>query len=58
MRLGFEAHVRMAAEDGSTGFVGLPREGAEMAVTTEASPRLLAGVEPGAWTATRDVRLR
>ena len=47
MRLGFEAHVRMAAEDGSTGFVGLPREGAEMAVTTEASPRLLAGVEPG-----------
>jgi lactoylglutathione lyase len=47
VRLGFEAHVRMAAEDGSTGFVGLRREGAEMAVTTEASPRLLAGVEPG-----------
>lgn len=29
------------------GFIGLKREAAELGVTTEASPRMLAGVEPG-----------
>jgi lactoylglutathione lyase len=33
--------------DGAVGFVGLRRESAELAVTTEDSPRVLAGVEPG-----------
>jgi lactoylglutathione lyase len=37
----------MPAPDGSAGFVGLERDGAELAVVTEESPRLLAGVEPG-----------
>jgi lactoylglutathione lyase len=46
-RLGFEEHVRMPGQDGTLGFVGLRREGAELAVTTEESPRVLAGVEPG-----------
>ncbi|MEA2151669.1 MAG: hypothetical protein QOD69_3499 [Solirubrobacteraceae bacterium] len=46
-RLGFEEHVRMAGADGEPGFIGLRRDAAELAVTTEASPRLLAGVEPG-----------
>jgi lactoylglutathione lyase len=45
--LGFAAHVRMPAPDGATGFVGLRRDGAELAITTEESPRMLAGVEPG-----------
>jgi lactoylglutathione lyase len=45
--LGFAAHVRMPAPDGATGFVGLRRDGAELAITTEQSPRMLAGVEPG-----------
>ncbi len=47
VRLGFEEHFRMAAPDGSAGFVGLERDGAELGVVTEDSPRLLAGVEPG-----------
>ncbi len=46
-RLGFEAYVRLPDEKGTTGFVGLRRDGAELAVTTEASPRALAGIEPG-----------
>jgi lactoylglutathione lyase len=46
-RLGFEEHVRMAGADGEPGFIGLRRDGAEIAVTTEASPRILAGVQPG-----------
>ena len=46
-RLGFQRHVRMPSPDGSTGYVGLARNGAELAVTTEDSPRMLAGVEPG-----------
>jgi lactoylglutathione lyase len=46
--LGFEEHVRMPSPDGSAGFIGLRREGgAEVAITTEDSPRMLAGVEPG-----------
>jgi lactoylglutathione lyase len=46
-RLGFQEHVRMPGPDGSPGFIGLRRDGAELAVTTEDSPRMLAGVEPG-----------
>jgi lactoylglutathione lyase len=46
-RLGFDEHFRMPAEDGGAGYIGLRRDGAELAVTTEESPRLLAGVEPG-----------
>src|SRR5690348_4424803 len=46
-RLGFEEHVRMPGPDGAPGFIGLRRDGAELAVTTEDSPRMLAGVEPG-----------
>jgi lactoylglutathione lyase len=46
-KLGFEEHVRLPGQDGSAGFIGLHRGGAELAVTTEESPRILAGVEPG-----------
>src|ERR1700742_2698030 len=46
-RLGFEEHFRLAGEDGAVGYIGLRRDGAELAVTTEESPRTLAGVEPG-----------
>ena len=46
-RLGFREEFRMAAEDGSPGFLRLQRDGAELGVTTEESPRALAGVEPG-----------
>jgi lactoylglutathione lyase len=47
--LGFEEHVRLPGPDGAPGFIGMRREGgAELAVTTEDSPRMLAGVEPGA----------
>ncbi|MGI8429107.1 MAG: VOC family protein [Solirubrobacteraceae bacterium] len=46
-RLGFEEHVRMPGADGEPGFVGLARDGAELAVTSEDSPRMLADVEPG-----------
>ena len=45
-RLGFVEHARMPTEDGTPGFIGLRRDGTELAVTTEASPRALAGVEP------------
>jgi lactoylglutathione lyase len=47
VRLGFEEQVRLAQEDGTAGFVGLRREHAELGVTTEDAPRVLAGVEPG-----------
>jgi lactoylglutathione lyase len=47
VRLGFEEHFRMPGQDGSAGYIGLRRDGAELAVTTEDSPRMLAGVEPG-----------
>ncbi len=47
VRLGFEEHLRLPGQDGSAGFIGLRRDGAELAVTTEDSPRMLAGVEPG-----------
>jgi lactoylglutathione lyase len=46
-RLGFEEQIRLPAPDGGPGFVGLRRDGAELAVTVEDSPRMLAGVEPG-----------
>lgn len=47
MRLGFQEHFRLSAHDGGVGFIGLRRDGAELAVTTEDSPRMLAGIEPG-----------
>jgi lactoylglutathione lyase len=46
-QLGFEEQVRLPDERGAAGFIGLRREQSELAITTEASPRLLAGVEPG-----------
>jgi lactoylglutathione lyase len=46
-RLGFAENFRMPSPDGSVGYIGLRREQAELAVTTEDSPRTLAGVEPG-----------
>ena len=45
--LGFEEHVRMPGPDGHAGYIGLRRDAAELAVTAEDSPRMLAGVEPG-----------
>lgn len=47
-KLGFEERFRMAREDGDAGYIGMRRDGAELAVTTEDSPRVLAGIEPGA----------
>jgi lactoylglutathione lyase len=47
VHLGFQEHFRMPGQDGSPGYIGLRRDGAELAVTTEESPRMLAGVEPG-----------
>jgi lactoylglutathione lyase len=47
VRLGFELQFRLPALDGTTGFVTLRRDAAELAVTTEDSPRQLAGIEPG-----------
>lgn len=46
-RLGFAEHARLTGPDGSAGFIGLRRDDAELAVTTEESPRQLADVEPG-----------
>lgn len=46
-RLGFGEHFRLPSPDGSAGFIGLRRDGAELGVTSEDSPRLLAGIEPG-----------
>lgn len=46
-RLDFQEHFRLSGEDGSAGYIGLRRDHAELAVTTEDSPRMLAGVEPG-----------
>jgi ribosomal protein S18 acetylase RimI-like enzyme/predicted enzyme related to lactoylglutathione lyase len=47
--LGFAETFRLAGPDGAPGFVSMRREGgAELGVTTEDSPRTLAGVEPGA----------
>ena len=46
-RLGFVEYFRMTGPDGVIGFTGLRRTGAELAVTTDDSPRALAGVEPG-----------
>jgi lactoylglutathione lyase len=46
--LGFVEHFRLPSADGAAGFIAMRREGgAELAVTTEDSPRMLAGVEPG-----------
>jgi lactoylglutathione lyase len=46
-KLGFEEQFRMPSQDGSAGYIGLRRDDAELGVTTEASPRALAGVDPG-----------
>jgi lactoylglutathione lyase len=46
VRLGFEEHVRIPGQDGVTGYIGLRRDHAELAVTTVDAPRMLAGVEP------------
>jgi lactoylglutathione lyase len=46
-KLGFQQGFRMPAEDGSAGFIRLERDGVELGVTTEESPRMLAGVQPG-----------
>ena len=46
-RLGFEEFFRLPSEDGRAGYIALRRDAAELAVTTEESPRRLAGVEPG-----------
>jgi lactoylglutathione lyase len=45
--LGFEEHFRLPGEDGRAGYIGLRRDGAELAVTTDDAPRMLAGVQPG-----------
>jgi lactoylglutathione lyase len=45
--LGFLERTRLPSPDGGAGFVGLSRDEAELAITTLASPRVLAGVEPG-----------
>jgi len=45
--LGFEEHFRLPDETGNVGFIALHRDSAELGVTSEASPRMLAGVEPG-----------
>jgi lactoylglutathione lyase len=45
-RLGFEEHFRLPPE-GEPGYVGLRRSGAELAVTTVASPQQLLGLEVG-----------
>ena len=37
----------MPDDTGAAGFIALRRDAAELGVTTEASPRMLAGVEPG-----------
>jgi lactoylglutathione lyase len=47
VRLGFEEASRLPDETGAAGFIALRRDAAELGVTTEASPRMLAGVEPG-----------
>lgn len=45
--LGFVESSRLSGPDGKAGFIGLRRGAAELAITTEDSPRMLAGVEPG-----------
>jgi lactoylglutathione lyase len=45
--LGFSEQARLPGPDGTPGFIGLRRDDSELAVTTEQSPRMLAGVEPG-----------
>jgi lactoylglutathione lyase len=47
VRLGFEEQFRLPDDDGLAGYIGLRRDGHELAVTTENSPRALAGIEPG-----------
>lgn len=46
-RLGFVEGFWLADRDGAAGFIALHRDGAELGVVTEVSPRMLAGVEPG-----------
>lgn len=45
---GFEEQFSLPGPDGAPGFISMRRAGgAELGVTTEDTPRLLAGVEPG-----------
>src|SRR5204862_5614565 len=46
LKLGFKEFFRLPAPDGRAGYVGLRRDAAELAVTTEQAPRMFAGVEP------------
>jgi lactoylglutathione lyase len=45
--LGFAVQSRVPGTDGQVGYIGLRRGVSELAVTTEQSPELLAGVLPG-----------
>ena len=45
-RLGFAEQFRLPAE-GEPGYIGLARDGAELAIVSSASPRELIGVTPG-----------
>jgi lactoylglutathione lyase len=44
--LGFGERVRVPGPDGEIGYIGLVRDGAELAVTTVDAPRVLAGIVP------------
>ena len=46
VRLGFVEQVRLGGHDGEIGYIGLARDGAELAVTTTEAPRVLAGIVP------------
>jgi lactoylglutathione lyase len=46
-RFGFEERFRLEDPDGTAGFISMVRTGCGLAVTTEESPRMFAGVEPG-----------
>jgi lactoylglutathione lyase len=45
VRLGFSEQFRLPGEDGRAGYLGLRRGSAELAITSEAAPRMLAGIE-------------
>jgi lactoylglutathione lyase len=47
MLLGFAEEVRLPGPGGAAGYIGLRRDAAELAITTQDAPRQLAGVEPG-----------
>jgi lactoylglutathione lyase len=47
VRLGWVEQFRMPSPDGTAGYVGLVRDGVDLAVTTVETPRTFIGVEPG-----------